>query len=141
MQIHVEEEEVNIHSKPKSKVKVERAKPNSFSVHARWNDAGTELTFEWRWPDGKPCWNRASKEDKSVRTDYDGQLQEEDVETLLATFGLQRYANAPTFDELISLSPSAIMSIRRKREEDEHLDYLHVVSTRMGDHIPAVMAL
>lgn len=132
---------MNIHTKQNKRPTILRAKPHSFSVHAGFDKDGTEHTFEWRWPDGKPLWNRACKEDKAVDTYSVGSLREENVEKFLEEFGLQRYAKAPTFEVLSTMSPFELIKFRRERERDENLEYLEVKSTRGGDPVLAELAL
>ncbi len=131
---------MNIEVKEKRPTVVLRAKPTTFSLHEKFDATGAEHTFEWRWPDGKPCWNKATREDKSVSTDYDGPLREENTEALLKLFGLQRYADAPSFEELRVMSPYRLIKLRRIREDDEDLEPLKVESAR-SDAVLAELAL
>ena len=118
--------------------RVEQKEPQRerFSVKGLVDGAGTQYTFEWRW-DGRAVWLRGSREDKASQTFPEGELRTEDVDTFLDAFGLKGYAGVPELGKLAYLSPSEIIKLRRRREEEENLEYLEVTSDLMNDHVLA----
>lgn len=103
----------------------------TFSLFYETNSA---CAIDWSWI-FKDRWARSEKEGLGWYVIKD--LDQEAYQTLVKKFGLEDYISEFPLEKVLIMSPVELILARRKKEEENKLNRIKVVSDTVGNHILA----